>query len=103
MHHFFVTPDQVQENQIYIVGSDVNHMKNVLRMKVGEKFQVSDGNDKKYVCRIEQMNEEEVEKDGRCFQVGHTKEYMKVAVESCEKLQNKLIDVELVNHLQIIH
>lgn len=61
MHHFFVTPDQVQENQIYIVGSDVNHMKNVLRMKVGEKFQVSDGNDKKYVCRIEQMNEEEVQ------------------------------------------
>ena len=36
-------------------------MKNVLRMKVGEKFQVSDGNDKKYVCRIEQMNEEEVQ------------------------------------------
>lgn len=61
MHHFFVTPDQVQENQIYIVGSDVNHMKNVLRMKVGEKFQVSDGNDKKYVCKIEQMNEEEVQ------------------------------------------
>lgn len=61
MHHFFVTPDQVQENQIYIVGSDVNHMKNVLRMKVGEKFQVSDGNDKKYVCRIEQMNGEEVQ------------------------------------------
>lgn len=60
MHHFFVTPNQVKENQIYIEGSDVNHMKNVLRMKVGERFQVSDGNNKKYICSIERLGEEEV-------------------------------------------
>lgn len=29
MQQFFVTADQVQENQIYIEGTDVNHMKNV--------------------------------------------------------------------------
>ena len=49
MHHFFVTPEQVRENSIYIEGSDVNHIKNVLRMKIGEELQVSDGNNKKYL------------------------------------------------------
>ena len=38
MQQFFVTADQVQENQIYIEGTDVNHMKNVLRMRPGEKL-----------------------------------------------------------------
>ena len=60
MHHFFVTPEQVRENQIYIEGSDVNHMKNVLRMKIGEELQVSDGENKKYRCKIEAFTEREV-------------------------------------------
>lgn len=57
MHHFFVTPDQVHEGQIYIEGSDVNHMKNVLRMRIGEEFHVSDGNNKKYKCEISEFGE----------------------------------------------
>lgn len=60
MHHFFVTPGQVRENNIYIQGSDVNHIKNVLRMKIGEKLQISDGNNKKYICSVEAFGEEEV-------------------------------------------
>ena len=36
MHQFFVTPMQVKEDHIYIEGLDVNHIKNVLRMKVGD-------------------------------------------------------------------
>lgn len=60
MHHFFVTPEQVKEKTIYIEGSDVNHMKNVLRMKIGEELQISDGNNKKYRCKIESMTEEEI-------------------------------------------
>lgn len=60
MHHFFVTPDQVQEDQIYIEGSDVNHMKNVLRMKIGEEFHVSDGNNKKYRCEISEFGDTNV-------------------------------------------
>lgn len=60
MHHFFVTPEQVKEQRIYIAGSDVNHIKNVLRMKRGEELQISDGNNKKYLCRIEELGEEEI-------------------------------------------
>ena len=44
MQHFFVPPSQVGEKEIIITGSDVNHMKNVLRMRRGEEVTVSDGN-----------------------------------------------------------
>ena len=60
MQHFFVTPDQVKNERIYIQGSDVNHIKNVLRMKIGEELQISDGNNQKYLCSIEEMTSEEV-------------------------------------------
>lgn len=60
MHHFFVTPEQVKEDTIFIEGSDVNHMKNVLRMKVGEELHISDGNNKKYLCEIESMSSDAV-------------------------------------------
>ena len=60
MHHFFVTPEQVKGEHIYIEGSDVNHIKNVLRMKIGEELGISDGNNKKYLCEIEYMTSEEV-------------------------------------------
>ena len=58
MHHFFVTPDQVKEDYIYIEGSDVNHIKNVLRMKLGEALEICDGNSKKYLCEIEEISSE---------------------------------------------
>lgn len=53
MQRFFVTPDQVGEDKILIQGSDVNHMKNVLRMRPGEEVMVSDGNNRQYRCRVE--------------------------------------------------
>lgn len=53
MQRFFVTPDQVGEDKIRIQGSDVNHMKNVLRMRPGEEVVVSDGNNRQYRCRVE--------------------------------------------------
>ena len=60
MHHFFVTPEQVREDNIIIEGSDVNHIKNVLRMKVGEELEISDGDNKKYLCEIASMSSDEV-------------------------------------------
>lgn len=57
MQHFFVTPSQVEEEKIYIEGSDVNHMKNVLRMRYGEELTVSDGNNLKYRCAVDRYEE----------------------------------------------
>ena len=43
MHHFFTEPSQIGEKEIRITGSDVNHIRNVLRMRPGEEVLVSDG------------------------------------------------------------
>lgn len=59
MQHFFVTPSQVKEGRIYIEGSDVNHIKNVLRMHSGEKLTVSDGNNRQYLCAVDGYEEDE--------------------------------------------
>ncbi|MDD3402723.1 MAG: 16S rRNA (uracil(1498)-N(3))-methyltransferase [Hespellia sp.] len=60
MHHFFVTPEQVQSPEIVITGGDVNHMKNVLRMRIGEKLEISDGNSKLYICEINRFEPDEI-------------------------------------------
>lgn len=61
MYHFFVQPEQIQGKTIRITGSDVNHIKNVLRMKPGEELSVSNGVDgKEYRCGIESIGEDEI-------------------------------------------
>lgn len=61
MYHFFVEPSQIQGKRIVITGGDVNHVKNVLRMKPGEEISVSNGVDgKEYRCGIVAFTEEEV-------------------------------------------
>lgn len=59
MYQFFVETHQIHDKVIRIEGSDVNHIKNVLRMKVGEELSVSNGVDgKEYRCGIVSMDEE---------------------------------------------
>ena len=61
MYHFFVDPGQIGSTDIAITGSDVNHIRNVLRMQPGEQITVSSGEDEKeYRCEIRALSEEEV-------------------------------------------
>jgi len=60
MYHFFVKEEQITEENIIITGSDVNHIKNVLRMKQGEQILISNGIDKDYLCSLETIDQEEV-------------------------------------------
>lgn len=63
MYHFFVEPSQIHtnDNAVVILGSDVNHIKNVLRMKPGEEIAVSNGGDgREYRCGIKELNEESI-------------------------------------------
>ena len=50
----------------------------------------------------EVLLEEEIERDGDLWQVGHTKEYVKIGCKLPQKMINKLINVEIENHSQII-
>lgn len=60
MHHFFVSPDQIDEKYVTITGGDVNHIKNVLRMKIDEELLISNGQDKDYYCKIESISDDEI-------------------------------------------
>ena len=58
MYHFFVSPDQVGDREITIEGSDVNHIRNVLRMKPGEQVMLCTGQDSRdYRCEITEIAE----------------------------------------------
>jgi len=64
MYQFFVEPHQININDksVIILGGDVNHIKNVLRMKIGEEIAVSNGQDgKEYRCAIAALDEESVQ------------------------------------------
>lgn len=61
MYHFFVEPGQIHvpEKKVVITGQDVNHIKNVLRMKPGEELSVSTGTDSnEYRCGIVSLEED---------------------------------------------
>lgn len=53
MYHFFVDSSAIGEGKVRITGADLNHMKNVLRMKPGEAVLISDGTGKDYNCQVE--------------------------------------------------
>lgn len=60
MYHFFVTPAQIADGYAVITGQDVNHIRNVLRMKPGEKIAVRDGISRNYICELEDIGAEAV-------------------------------------------
>lgn len=61
MLHLFVTPEETQGPILTITGEQFGHMKNVLRMKVGEEFSVSNGaDDKEYRYGIETIGDEAI-------------------------------------------
>lgn len=63
MYQFFVDPSQIllDQKKVIITGDDVNHIKNVLRMKIGEEFNVSNGIDgKEYRCSVEELGDDQI-------------------------------------------
>lgn len=60
MYQFFVEDHQVQKDRVMIVGADVNHIVNVLRMKAGEKIRISSSSGQSFFCHIEKMSSDEV-------------------------------------------
>lgn len=63
MHQFFVEESQIdiEKKRVMITGKDVNHIKNVLRMKAGEEIAVSNGVDgKEYRCAVLSIEEKQI-------------------------------------------
>lgn len=61
MPKFFVKGEQVNKGEIIILGDDVNHIKKVLRMDVGDTFNVcNDSNSENYVVKIDRFEKDEI-------------------------------------------
>lgn len=60
MYQFYVEDEKAEDSFITIEGSDVNHIRNVLRMKKGENIRVSSLSGKNFICSIEEINETRV-------------------------------------------
>ncbi|MDF2842737.1 MAG: hypothetical protein K0R00_1163 [Herbinix sp.] len=60
MHRFYVDPSQIEENIITVIGSDVNHIKNVLRMRQGDEIIICNGQGKDCYCIIKKVSEAEI-------------------------------------------
>lgn len=63
MHRFYIASDQVYGDKISIIGSDVNHIKNVLRMSSGDKLIICNGQGKDCYCIIDRVDDKEVSCD----------------------------------------
>ena len=62
MPKFFVKNNQIKEDRIIIIGEDVNHIKNVLRLKVDDNIQICNSDTaQNYTCGISKLNDNSIE------------------------------------------
>lgn len=61
MYKFFVNENQIEENKIKIIGEDVNHIKNVLRLEIEDEICICNKEtSKSYMCSIININNDEI-------------------------------------------
>ncbi len=62
MPKFFVKKEQIKDEEINIIGEDVNHIKNVLRKKVGEQLTICNkDNAIDYLCKITKIKDKDIQ------------------------------------------
>lgn len=61
MPKFFVKQNQIKDDEIYIIGQDVNHIKKVLRAKIGDELQICNSqNGENFLCQIQDFEDENI-------------------------------------------
>ncbi len=60
MYHFFAQHENIHDTYIEIVGTDVNHIKNVLRFKEGDELLISSGDNVDYSCHIAELGDDKI-------------------------------------------
>ena len=63
MYQFFVEEEQIGREFVTITGSDVNHIKHVLRMKPGEKIRISSREGRDLFCVVSEVADTFVQAD----------------------------------------
>lgn len=67
MHHFFADKSDIDidNRRVRLTGDNYNHLKNVLRVRVGEKILISDGEGTDYECDVLEVHDENYIKEAR--------------------------------------
>lgn len=63
MRRFFVPPEQIEDARVVLRGSDVNHIRNVLRLREGDRISVLDGQGRQFEVRLTSLGNKEVTGD----------------------------------------
>lgn len=63
MHQFFVDSSQIGKEYVTITGGDVNHIRNVLRMRPGDQIRVSGSQGESFFCQIAELGEDFIQAD----------------------------------------
>ncbi len=84
------------------VPDSVKTKRSALLLELGKKKQ-REYEEKLLGTTREVLMEEAVVIDGETWQVGHTKEYVKIGRKTREDLSNQLVNVEIESRSQIIH
>lgn len=62
MPKFFVKNNQIENDKITIIGTDVNHIANVLRLKINDQIKIcNEETAQNYIAKITEINKEDVE------------------------------------------
>lgn len=61
MYRFYVDSNSINDKSIVIQGPDVNHIRNVLRMRQGEHLVINDMEGTDYYCLIDEISSDEVQ------------------------------------------
>ncbi len=91
MYRFYFDDDNMYDNEILIKGSDVNHIRNVLRMKCGDRVIANDTNGTDYYCIIKNVDTDsvllEIEHQRPCEAELKTKLYLFQALPKSDKME----------------
>lgn len=60
MYRFFVDSNSISGSRVVISGSDAHHIKDVLRLGIGDAISVSTGDEWEYICEISTVAKDEV-------------------------------------------
>ena len=62
MPKYFIKNEQIEQNQIKIVGLDINHIKNVLRMKIGDQLELCNcDTQENFNCKIVNIEKDNIQ------------------------------------------
>jgi len=60
MYRFFISTDNIKQNTAKLFGSDVHHIRDVLRLKLGDGLELLDGTGKIYATKIATIKKNEI-------------------------------------------